>query len=438
MELFIIPTHRECKRAVESIIKEMNYARKRNINVELVVLDNSREETYLKNDEFLKAVKKSYQDLKIHHISLNDMDKIVHKLSKAMDLKYEELAEMLLPNSIDYGKISNFIYIISILLGADRFHRRDSDCFIDELEEKDFPVVHELEFLGKDVNEISGVHRQEELDYGSCDKICIVGGDYYGNWDLDMKQVNESNPKAMEHMMKICGIPEEDIQKQFDIKYNVAEEEEEKDKNPILSSVFEVSQSPECGNISMFDVYNYIPNFIGENGIGFDNHTYFMAFLVKTPIIYHFNRILHMHDTNRTTDINLFNYWKGIAKMVDFDCYHLNFIESGYGDVMCSDSLGIKAIINSCNELLPDLLVKALESIDYNTRVQRIETIANKILRPTNINIYNNIADYLYESRFNIIEKLDKEYELSIKLQRIWSKIVHTLKELDITDIISD
>jgi hypothetical protein len=425
MELFVIPTHRICKEAVESILEEINYIKYEEVDFGLVVLDNSKKEIFLNNHDFLISVRNRHRNLHIYHIGLDSMLKIVKGISDKCLIPYDELKEMLYPDDINYGKIGNFLYLITVLLGAKGFHRRDSDCFIFEMEKESYPIIPEAKYLGNKVKEIENVMKQEELDYKEDERVYIVGGDYSGNWDLDTQKVNEANPRAMEYMMRICGIPEEDIHEQFEIKYN--QEEDEGNKLPVLSSVFEVSQSPECGNISMYEVFRYIPNFIGQNGIGFDNHTYFITFLVKAPVIYHFNRILHMHDENRIKDINLSSYWRGIAKMVDFDCYHLEFIEAGFGDMMCKDGVGINAIKDSYQEFLPDSFEKIFDELQYEKRINRIETIAEKILRPTNIEDYIKVANYLQEEKHNIIHQLDEEYKLSIKLQRSWKDIIKAL-----------
>lgn len=427
MDLFVIPTHRLCEKAVKSIIEEIKSHAANELGI--LILDNSKDEIYKENHSILKELKEN-NDIAIFHVGLEEMREILFEISKKCILSYDELVEMFYPDKIDYGKVFNFIYLLATLYGADRIHRRDSDCFVWGLEQTKYPYNPERLFLGKNVNSIKNINKQEDISYDNDEKIYIVGGDYTGNWDLDMQEVNEANPKAMKKMMLICGISEEDINKQFDIKYN----EEDENDLPVLSSLFEASQLPECGNISMHEIFKYIPNFVGENGIGFDNHTYFISFQVKAPIIYHFNRIVHMHDANRTKDIDLMSYWKGIAKMVDFDTYHLEFIESNYIDIICKNGYGIKSIKESYEEVLPNLLEKTHKQLNYEVRVKRIESIAEDILRPTGIAIYMNIADYLQEEKHNIIKQLDYEYALSIKIQRNWKTIISILEQISNTN----
>lgn len=141
-----------------------------------------------------------------------------------------------------------------------------------------------------------------------------------------------------------------------------------------------------------------------------------------------------MHDANRTKDIDLMNYWRGIAKMVDFDTYHLEFIESKYFDIMCKNGYGIKSIKENYENVLPDLLEKTHKQLNYEVRVKRIESIAENILRPTGIDIYMNIANYLQEEKHNILKQLDYEYALSIKIQRNWKTIISVLEQISNTN----
>lgn len=425
MELFVIPTHRLCEKAVLSALDEVIILKEQTNDVRILVLDNSKDEIFKCNDMAIDEIRK--RGFIIYHFGMEQIRKLIILLSENSDISYDELMEMLYPDKIDYGKIFNLLYIVAVVLGADNIYRRDSDCFANLLEEKKYPVQMEKRFLGKNVHYISGIKVQEKIDYAQDEEVCIVGGEYVGNWDLDTQVVNEANPEAMKYMMLICGIPEESIKEQFNMKY---EEQEKYDEIPILSSVFEVSQSPECGNISMHNIYRYVPNFVGENGIGFDNHTYFIGFQVKVPMIYHFNAISHIHDKNRNNDIDLFRYWRGIAKMVDFDTYHLLFINSGYFDVMCEHGYGLKAIKENYEVTLPDLLEKTMEQLDRPTRIKRIETIANKVLKPTGIDLYVDIANYLEREKTNIIDELDYEYKLSIKIQRKWRKIIESAEKI--------
>jgi len=417
-------------------MKEINYVVERGEKTCLVIIENSNDDVYIKNRIFLISVARANQTIPIYHIGLENMKKIIVLIQRKTKLSYEKLTEMLYPDKINYGKIGNAIYLITALLHADSIHRRDSDCFVNHLTPDDYPVSQEYKYMNKSVNTLNDVFRQENLQYHDTDKICIVGGDYSGNWDLDMEEISIANPDAMKALMLICGIEKDDVDSQFTEKYILDDENENKRKS-ILSTVFSDSQTPVCGNISMSEIYKYIPNFIGENGIGFDNHTYFMSFLVKVPIIFHFKRILHQHDAKRTENIDLYRYWHGMAKMVDYDCNHLHFIKLGFGDALCVDGFGLDALKCNCENKIPDLFERTLDSIPIHTRVNRIEVMAKDILYKTNMKKYCDIGDYLNDNKHRILNELDHDYSLSIELQRHWRQIVCAV-ERDAEDFVID
>ena len=60
------------------------------------------------------------------------MRKYCHKIATKLAMSEKEVDELLLPDSIDYGKISNWVYLVGVMHRARIIHRRDSDCFIDE------------------------------------------------------------------------------------------------------------------------------------------------------------------------------------------------------------------------------------------------------------------------------------------------------------------
>lgn len=428
MDMYVIPTHRKCFDAINSAYEEIKYLRKLNaVDITLVLLDNSKQDIFESNERYLRKLK---SEIPTYHVSLNDMNKIIYEVSKKVSINYEQLKEMLLPDKTDYGKIYNFIYIIATILKVDRFYRRDSDCSNKLLDKRRYPIIIENEYLGKNVNNILNKSIQEEhIKYTENEKVCIVGSGYEGNWDLDMEEIVLKNPNAMKELMKICSIDEEIIDEQYNLKY--IQEEKEATGLPIISTIFEPSHAIECGNMGMSEVYQYLCNFIGEYGIGFDYHVGFISSLCKVPIIYHKNKNTHIHDENRRKDINLFNYWKGILKMVDFDNYHYEFIKGNYTNIICKENNRLEAIKSSCNKLLPDLLEEILDKYDREKRINIFNEIIEKVLEPTDIEIYKEIAKYLDNIKYDLIDELNYDYKLSIQLQRNWPTIISALNDID-------
>lgn len=428
MRMFVIPTHRECFEAIQSIKKEIIYFQK--ITKEetiFVLLDNGNVNNYKANQKFLSSIEFPCPK---YHISLKTMGIIATDISKKLG---KNLSELLVPYEVDYGKIFNYIYIVGMLFNASGIHRRDSDCQVLTLSRSNMPICMETRFLGHSVTKMrDSLSVDEQINYGLNEKIYMVGSGYLGDWDLDMKDIVEKNPDALKYLMKICNIEESVIDDEYNKKYrdsdgHVAE------LLPILTSIFNTSHALECGNISMTEIYKYIPNFIGKNGIGFDYHTNFVAFECKVPMVYHFNKIYHIHDKFRHKDIRPLKYWKGIIKMVDFDDYHYSMIVQNDFCKMCNGKYGIDTIKKISNRILPDLLQYRLEKLERQKRIQNIDEITHKILMESHISEYEQIGKYLDSSKENILFELDEEYFQSIELQRKWRDIAEVMRDTDPT-----
>lgn len=427
MRMFVIPTHRVCFEAIESIKTEIIYFQKKtNEEMMFVLLDNGNADNYQANQKFLASIEFPCPK---YHISLGDMDIIAKYISKKLG---NDISNLLMPYEVDYGKIFNYIYIIGILFNVSGIHRRDSDCRLLTLSKLNMPICMETRFLGSSVSKMKcNLSVDEQIDYSLNEKIYMVGSGYLGDWDLDMKDIVEKNPDALKYLMKICNIEEAVIDDEYNKKYGDSRHITK--SLPILTSIFDTSHALECGNTSITEIYDYIPNFIGKNGVGFDYHTNFVAFECKVPMVYHFNKIYHIHDKSRYQDIKPLKYWKGIIKMVDFDDYHYSMIMQNDFPKMCDGKYGIDTIKKISNKILPDILQYRFERLEQKKRVQNIDEITHKILMESHISEYEQIGKYLDSVKDNILLELDEEYSQSIALQRKWMDIVEIMRDTDPT-----
>ena len=203
-------------------------------------------------------------------------------------------------------------------------------------------------------------------------------------------------------------------------------------KKAILKSSFRVPDAPECGNVSMCEIFKYIPNFVGENGIGFDYFTYFMGFLMKSPIVFHQKRIQHIHDAKRYKNIDIYNYWLGVIKMVDIDLIYTKFIQEGYPQKLMKDKSGIEAIKCIYEKEFPDVIERIIGEIDIGKRIEKFNNVVKEILLASGIDKYTEIGNELMGNRKKIISMLDKDYRDSIHLQRLWKKITDSARKQEI------
>ena len=388
-DIFVIPTHRNVKMSMKSIIKEMYVS---NGDKALVVLDNSKSEIFKENHIEIKkeSGKCKYP---IFHVGINDMEKIVYKISESLGER-DTLIELLVPYDFDYGKIFNMIYLIAEILGADRIHRRDSDCYYSECTDiNEYAVVEENKYLGEKIhNVLDKIDVLEKKLYSMEEEICIVGSDYVGNWNLDLNELMNSSDAVARKLLELCEVPKESVDMQIEEIYS---DNNKKYKKPILKNTFRIAKVPECGNVSMTKIYKYLPNLVGKNGVGFDYFTYFISFLYDVPIIYHSNTIQHIHDKKRYEDVDLYNYWVGVYKMIDLDIVYTNIIKSERISKINNGNLGLEAIIKTIPSEFSELFWENASKIDENDRNSKFESIIEDILKASGIEKYVNVGKRL-------------------------------------------
>lgn len=259
MNLYVIPTNRLVLNAAESLCKEICSTSEKNNTI--IILDNSEKSIFEQNLMDMKKLTKKY-DINIYVSGLEQQKKLVREIEDA--LKCADLDELLIPYGVDYGKVFNMIYLYTVLLGEESFHRRDSDCLVEQINnEKDYPIHRELDFLGKTVDEIKNdISIIEEVVFDDDKELLIVGSDYFGDWNLDLSEIINENKEALYEFFDLMSIPHDAIQKQIDDKY--AGTNENRMERPILKTSFSVPQYPDCGNVSMKTIFKYLPNFIGD------------------------------------------------------------------------------------------------------------------------------------------------------------------------------
>ena len=432
MELFVIPTHRRCIQAIESLIKEIKLCKVADEQKALAIICNGDDKIEKDLLEYLCQRKKDL-NFKIYLINKNDMIKISHKLAENLGKKQSEMDALLIPDRIDYGKIYNMIYIVSFILEAEVVHRRDSDCYFFEYQEaSEFSINYEERFVKKKINSVmkeQGLTVVDEVIFSDCEEILIVGSDYVGNWNIDLHELMNANGEVAKKLLEICGIPEDSIDDQVNANYSnkcISNSNE-----AILKSSFKVPNAPECGNMCMYQAHRYIPNFIGENGIGFDYFTYFLCFLFGVPIVFHQNRINHIHDSKRYEDIDFYQYWLGIIKMVDFDLIYTSFIKNNYVESLMENKRGLEEIKKIVSHEFPLALEEIVNGISEEIRIEKFNSVAKEILINSNIEKYVHIGEQLLNEREEILESIRDDYKKSIRLQYIWDKVVVASEQLE-------
>lgn len=428
-DLFVIPTNRFVGPAVNSISQEiMEYQRLTRQETQLLILDNSNKKVFQENENFLQQTNLLCS---FRHVGLTELSQMINYFSKSTEIPEKLLIELLIPDKTVYGKMSNWIYLWTVLLGAEAFHRRDSDCQVEGLSVSEYPVNQEVAFLGKNWRESANLDLQERAKNIPNEAVLICGSNYDGDWDVDLAEITSLNQQAMSQYMKLVGFSETEAENVVQNKYTDSQPSR-KHQNAVLTTLFDASLSPECGNVSMTEVFKYIPNFIGENSVGVDYHTFFTAFQVKVPIVFHPHKIQHAYDQERRKTIDLYRYWRGIIKMIDFDNLHLAFLENQANHPLKSHqnhSFGRAVLEDNYLSTIPDIYEQLVNRLDTQEQLSRIDTVTEKILRPTKAAKYVTVADRLAADKEKLVAEIQEDYRNSITLQRIWRKLIKACED---------
>lgn len=431
--MFAIPTNRLVLPAAQSILIEMTSLKNGGIDPEeLIILDNSPPHLAERNKRDLAELQKKTAIPILHH-DLADQLQWIQELAELGQWGMDELMGLLYPRpeEVDYGKVFNMLYLAAARYGRKVIHRRDSDCFTPLGDENRYPVWGEMAFIGKRVSEALHLADTCESLSGELlpEEIWIAGSDYTGNWNVNLEQLQQHNPQTLNEFLAALSIPEAWIPAYIEAKYSDADQNPRPrpllitcERLPDIPEI--VPYYPECGNIAMMEIFKWIPNFIGSRCIGFDYHTYILGSLLKVPAVYHTNRIIHAHDNSRKELDGTLNYWRGVAKLADYNYYITEFRCRCLHRLAPPGENGFRILRDNGPSGLVELLSECHVSLDRKTRLSFIQALAHKILLPAGLPEYRLIAEELLEGANRLIDELDEDYRRSIRLQSIWPELV--------------
>jgi hypothetical protein len=424
--MFAIPTNRLVSHAARSILREMHLIQESGVDPEeLVILDNSTEEIVWHNARELELLRRETR-IPIHHVTPSGQLQWIDALARETGQERGVLRDLLYPepNTGDYGKVFNLLYLLAAAHGRRVIHRRDSDCSTEGLAWEQYPVLGEARFLGKTLAQAqAGVDTVERLPAASLHKeILIAGSDYIGNWNLDLMDLEAYHPQAMSVLLKLLSVPPQQIPDYLHAKYRGRNEEYR--PRPLLITCEGGAETPEitpyypeCGNLAMKDIFRRIPNFIGARCTGFDYHTYILGTMLGVPAVYHRNKAVHAHDEVRRQQRNLKAYWTGIIKLADYNHFITAFGQS-------------EAFVRLTGPHLPEgaAIARALsacqEARSWADRLELIGRIAEEVLRASGEPAYVEAAHWLQQRGESLLEEIDQDYHRSIVLQRDWAAYI--------------
>jgi hypothetical protein len=431
---YFVPTNRKIERCVNSYIKEIVYAKENySLDIPFIVVETNNDDFVKENHKVLENLKKQYPDIEIIHMTTDIQKKYFDKLFEGIESGVE-IAKIFLNTEANYGTTMNKISLLTCSLGAESFHRRDSDtCLIfDEMSDvrKVYPIEYELKYLGKKIKELmgKGITIPDEVNIDK--EITVVGGNYFGEWNLDVKDFARKSFEIIYKLYELLGFEKDSIKEicdeafRFDVKF------EDRDKLTLVTSVND-GLNPDCGNVAVYKLFEYLPNVPGKNTLAADYFMFDTATALGLPSLHHTRAVFHEYHSERFEFERKNRYWYGVAKFADyFNNYGTIYNENIMDEFSSEEKLISEPIMNMLKESISEF-----ENLSKNERIDRIKQIASQVLIPFDKS-YGKIGENLFENAEGYINESNDDYNKHIMLLENWNSIISKAKTIDIRKFI--
>ncbi len=418
--VYAIPTHRLMeKKNVRDYFTEVEYCIK-TLNEECILVFFEDTEEY-KSKEVINNVGKEYPKVNYMYINRNDTRKIFDIIFSQLSDNAKKIFKKIYPNeNVNYGNIFNRIFIFSILLGAEKIIRRDSDVLIENTPKgKVFPIKNEINLLGKTNN--------NKIIY-------ICGGGYKEKYDLDIDSLIRNNGKdysLVRELFSCMSIPEEhhdDIINEEILNNNIPFEKDNID--------YDSKAYPECGNVGIFKLHEYFPSSCQDFILGSDYFFIDVAIHTKLNVVYHNRAVIHRHTKDRKSEYQkVYNYWKGFLMLIDSQIFYRNFYEKYLDNEDFNNYEYIHDNIKKITKNMELELNKYFKDDVYYRQQKMNECL--KVLKKSDDNNIKEISEKLKDEFDFILNYTQKSIEEHIELIKNWKEIcdvtrlISTTKEIE-------
>ncbi len=426
--IYFIPTNKDIRKQIESYKKEVLLAQDTyNITIPLVVIETVDDDVALQNAKTVHALQEYHPDLELYHLSLSTQHKYFDELLKVIPVDFHKL---FLHSFKNYGNVMNKIFLFTASMGGDAFHRRDADtCLLsdefDDVADK-YPIEHELKYLGKQVPAEMSTGKNDQLIY-------VVGGNYFGEWNLDLKDFAQVSHDYMYSLYELIGFAPDAARKICDKSYQLDRELSQKDELQLIRS-FESECYPDCGNMALYKIHEYFPAIPGEMTISGDYFPMDTAIAFGATFLHHTREVFHEYHTERFVATSKLNYWKGMMKFADYFNIYSNLYTA-------EESTTDFSLYKNNHKLLKqkqEFMIDTIMHYTYNQRVarkKRLENIITTILIGFDKS-YTEIGHTLLESLDEILEESNRDYFRHTQLITYWSALINRAKEIDLVSLL--
>ena len=430
--VYFIPTNRNCEKCLKSYIKEIIFAKKQyNIDIPFVVVETNDFEVAKQNSITINELQKNYPDVEIIHLTTDIQKKYFDVLFENIE-DGDKIKKIFTDTSSNYGTAMNKIAIFTSAFGADTFHRRDSDTRLihDELSNvrKVFPIEYEIEYLGKKIGEFDNIRTDSEQINNKV--VSVVGGNYFGEWNLDVKDFAKKDFNIVYKLYEFLGFDKECVKEICDEAFQFDQKFVDEDHLTLVTSVND-GLNPDCGNVAVYKIHEYLPNVPGRNTLAADYFIFDSATALGLPSIHHTRATFHEYNSERFNIDRKKKYWYGMAKFADYFNSYGTIFNDSILDFDCNEKVMIS---DTAISALSDRIRGFIGNI-HDERTKRINDIAENILLSFNED-YANIGKMLIENSKNYIDEADCDYEEHLMLIKNWNKIIKKAKSISIRDFI--
>lgn len=426
--IFFIPTNRSIDKCLRSYIKEVIFAKERfNTSIPILIVETNTS-FLIENKETIENLKRQYPEIEIIHLTVDKQAKYFKELFKNMD---ERLFKIFTYTGVNFGTAMNKLGLFTVSLGAEAFHRRDSDTYLmsDKFSDIEtlFPIENELKYLGKTIKYVKEKNKITTPIANEEKKILVVGGNYFGEWNLDVKDFAKISFEKIYHLYDLLGFEKESIVDICNEAFQFNQKYKQEDKLTLVTSVND-GLNPDCGNVAVFKLFEYLPTLPGINTYASDYFYFDTSTALGFPSLHQSRPVFHEYHSERFEYEKKLRYWYGIMKFSDYFYLYNNIYNREIIDPYCDKNILISPYI-------VNMLSNEIRAFTTNKsfREDRIRRIADEILLGFNDN-YTKIANVLKPNVSKYIMESNEDYMSHALLLDNWNKIIHRAKEIELKD----
>ncbi|MFC6092392.1 DUF6271 family protein [Saccharothrix lopnurensis] len=427
--VFFIPTNRDCSRAAAGYAEELAFARERfGRSIPLVVFETDDGPHARANADALADLARAHPDLPVHHLTADRQRTWFERLLRD---EPAVLGQVFRSPRRDYGTAMNKLFLMTVSFGADALHRRDSDTRplgqeVPEAAGK-HPIEVELSYLGRRVGEVD---LPLPADPAVADApICVVGGNYFGEWNLDVKDLAHRSYDLVHRLYEILGFAPDDVAALVAEVFPAEQVHDARDARTLLLAPNQ-GANPDCGNVAVTRLHELLPTVPGRNSLAADYFAFDVAMALGVPALHHTRAVFHEYHPGRFDPAQKQLYWEGVARFADYFTAYGPLFEPG-----APGRAGPPA------DLVPASLraalgraVGALPGADPAPRAARIRALADEVLTPVDER-YARVGRHLAANAERYVREADEDYATHRLLLDRWPHLVERARELDLPAI---